>query len=77
MIYEYTQELLSKKTIYLAITGDENALLKIYSHYKNLIKKSCRKKYYDSNGNIHYYYDEDKEQKIKEHIANAIKRYEF
>ncbi len=77
MICEYTQNLLNQNTIDLAVTGDENALSEVFSHYRNLIKKCCTKKYYDNNGNLYLYFDEDKEQKLKIHLANAIKNYRF
>ncbi len=77
MICEYTQNLLNQNTIDLAIIGDENALSEIFKHYSSLIRKHCTKKCYDINGNSYLYFDEDKEQKLKEHIAAAVRNYRF
>jgi len=77
MSNEFIKKLLKPNIIDLALSGDENALSEIFKHYQSLILENCKKKYYDNNGIIHYYYDEDKEQKIKEHLTDAIKRYEF
>ena len=74
---KYPQNLLSSNTINLAIIGDENALSELFKHYSSLIRKHCTKKYYDINGNSYLYFDEDKEQKLKEHIVTAVKHYRF
>ena len=77
MICEYTQNLLNQNTIDLAVTGDENALSEVFKHYGSLIRKHCIRKYCDNNGNSYLYFDEDKEQKLKIHLASAIKNYRF
>lgn len=77
MICKYTQNLLNQNIIDLAVIGDENALSEVFKHYGNLIRKYCTRKYCDNNGNSYLYFDEDKEQKLKIHLANAIKNYRF
>ena len=77
MLSEYKQNLIPPEIIDLIMMEDEKALSEFFKHYENTIKTYCKKIYYDSNGNRHFYLNEDKEQKLKEHLVTAVKRYRF
>ena len=77
MLNEYIQSLITPNMIDLIVTGDEKALSEVFKHYGSLIRKNCTRKYCDNNGNSYLYFDEDKEQKLKIHLASAIKNYRF
>jgi len=77
MSNEYVQNLIRPNVINSIIAGDENALLEFFEHYGNIIRAQCKKKFFDSDGVSHIYLDDDKEQKLREHLANAVKRYKF
>lgn len=77
MLSEYVQNLILPEIIDLIVMEDEKALSELFKHYENTIKANCKKIYYDSKGNRHFYLNEDKEQKLKEHLITAVKHYRF
>ena len=75
IVYKGKHNLLSKKVIFSAISGDEKALQEIVQHYDHYIDRLFSRELYDRYGNIYIYRDSVLKTELQNKLISGILKF--